>query len=611
MTQINNWLRWCAIFALLNLSHGAIAADINQSETDAQEQIRQQERQRLLQQQQEIKPDARDAGKQLKSTAPVATDIIPDKESPCFIISKIELIGDSANQFQFALNDVLDNTPDGKPILGRCLGVVGINAVMARVQNAIIAKGYITTRVLAAPQDLKAGGLQLTIIPGRVNAIRFTPDSSKRVSAWNALPINSGDILNLRDIEQALENFKRVPTAEADIQIEPASTPAVATPNASSPTVQPDAKLASQASLQPGLSDLVIRYQQRFPVRISVGLDDSGSNSTGKYQGSTTLSGDNLLSLNDLFYVNYNHDLGGGDPGKRGTKGYSAHYSIPWDYWLFSTTTSSNDYHQTVAGASQNYIYSGTSQNADIKVSRLIYRNSINKTNLSLRGFLRKSNNFIDDVEVEVQRRRTAGWEFGFNQSWYIDKAVLEYNLAYRRGTGAQNSLKAPEEGFNEGTSRMKMLLGDLNLNVPFSVHVPWGNQLLQYSANLRGQANYTPLTPQDRFSIGSRFTVRGFDGEQTLMADHGWLMRNELITPIAGSGQALYWGLDYGEVGGQSSKNLVGKYLAGTVVGLRGGAASRFGSLSYDVFLGKPINKPQGFQTHQSVAGFNFNYAY
>ncbi|MDO9281895.1 MAG: POTRA domain-containing protein [Methylotenera sp.] len=130
-----------ALFCLLALPLGAIAANINQSETDAQEQIRQLERQRLLRQQQEIKPDARDAGKQLKSTAPVATDIIPDQETPCFIISKIELIGDSAKQFKFALNDVLDNTPDGKPVLGRCLGVIGINAVMARVQNAIIAKG--------------------------------------------------------------------------------------------------------------------------------------------------------------------------------------------------------------------------------------------------------------------------------------------------------------------------------------------------------------------------------------------------------------------------------------------------------------------------------------
>lgn len=276
------------------------------------------------------------------------------------------------------------------------------------------------------------------------------------------------------------------------------------------------------------------------------------------------------------------------------------------------TTTSSNDYHQTVAGASQNYLYSGTSQNAEIKLSRLVYRNSINKTNLSLRGFLRQSKSYIEDTEIEVQRRRTAGWELGLNQSWYLGKSVLDYSLAYRRGTGAQDALKAPEEGFGEGTSHMKMLLGDLSLNVPFSANAPWGNQPLQYSANLRGQANYTPLTPQDRFSIGSRFTVRGFDGEQTLIADHGWLIRNELIAPIATSGQAVYWGLDYGEVGGQSSKNLAGKYLAGTVVGLRGGIGSeRFGSLSYDVFVGKPINKPQGFAAHESVAGFSFNYAY
>ena len=574
----------------------SFAADINQVDTNTQEQIRSQERQKQLRQQQEIKPDARDAGEKLKKTAPVATDVIPESETPCFTISKIELIGDSADKFQFALNEVLNSNPDGKPVLGRCLGVIGINAVMARVQNAIIAKGYVTTRVLAAPQDLKAGVLQLTIVPGRINAIRFTPDSSKRAKEWNAVPINQGDILNLRDIEQALENFKRVPTAEADIQIEPATA-------------------SPENANQPGLSDVVIKYQQRFPFRISFNFDDSGSDTTGKYQGGATLSGDNLLTLNDLFYLNYNHDLGGGDVGRRGNDGYSAHYSVPWDYWLLSTTISNNDFHQEVAGASQNYIFSGTSHNSEIKLNRLVYRNSINKTNVSLKGFFRKSSNFIDDTEIEVQRRRTAGWELGFNQSWYIGKAVLDYNLAYRRGTGAEDSLKAPEESFGEGTSRMELLLGDLSLSIPFEFNAPWSKegqkQALQYSANLRGQTNYTPLTPQDRFSIGSRHSVRGFDGQQTLVADNGWLIRNELMLPLGASGQAVYWGLDYGEVGGQSSDLLIGKYLTGTVIGLRGGGSNHFGNLSYDVFLGKPINKPKGFDTHDSTAGFTFNYSY
>jgi hemolysin activation/secretion protein len=54
------------------------------------------------------------------------------------------------------------------------------------VQNAIIERGYVTTRILAAPQDLKTGVLMLTVVPGRVNAIRFadgegrTPPSGMR-----------------------------------------------------------------------------------------------------------------------------------------------------------------------------------------------------------------------------------------------------------------------------------------------------------------------------------------------------------------------------------------------------------------------------------------------
>lgn len=595
------------LFIFIMLPPSVIAADLNPADANIQEQIRQQERQRLLRQQLEIKPDVHNAAEKIKSAASASTDDIPDHESPCFTLSKIELTGDSAHQFQFALDKVLAHSHSSKvqnkAILGSCLGAIGINAVMARVQNGIIAKGFVTTRVLAAPQDLKTGILQLTIIPGRVHAIRFTSDSSQRVSAWNALPAGKGDILNLRDIEQGLENLKRVPSAEADIQIEPAFA-------------DPDhAPSATPLPAQPGLSDLVIRYHQRLPIRVSFTLDDSGSSSTGKYQGGITLSGDNLLALNDLFYVNFNHDLGGGIPGGRGNSGYSAHYSIPWGYYLLSSTTSSNDFHQTVAGASQNYVFSGHSQNAEVKISRLLFRNSLNKTSASLKGFFRKSSNFIDDTEIEVQRRRTAGWELGLNQSWFLGKAVLDYNLAYKRGTGAQHALKAPEESFGEGTSRMAMLIGDLNLGVPWEIKTPWGKQTLQYSANLRGQTNFTPLTPQDRFSIGSRFTVRGFDGQQTLIADNGWLLRNELMVPIAQFGQALYWGLDYGVVDGQSSASLAGKHLAGTVIGLRGnGQASGSRWLSgfyYDVFIGKPISKPAGFATSDSSAGFNLSWSY
>lgn len=49
------------------------------------------------------------------------------------------------------------------------------------------------------------------------------------------------------------------------------------------------------------------------------------------------------------------------------------------------------------------------------------------------------------------------------------------------------------------------------------------------YSGLIRAQWNRTPLTPQDRFAIGGRYTVRGFDGETSLMGERGWLLRNDI----------------------------------------------------------------------------------
>ena len=100
---------------------------------------------------------------------------------------------------------------------------------------------------------------------------------------WNAVPASSGDALNLRDIEQGLENFRRVPSATADIRILPGE--------------------------QDATSDLLVSWKEARPVRLSLGLDDSGSKSTGRYLGSATLAVDAPFAQNDLFYANIGKDL--------------------------------------------------------------------------------------------------------------------------------------------------------------------------------------------------------------------------------------------------------------------------------------------------------------
>jgi hemolysin activation/secretion protein len=275
-----------------------------------------------------------------------------------------------------------------------------------------------------------------------------------------------------------------------------------------------------------------------------------------------------------------------------------AHYSLPLGYWSVGATVSASRYYQNVAGLNQNYIYRGTTENAEANLSRIVWRDAVRKTELRLKAFQRRSNNYIDDTEVMVQRRVVGGWELAVGHKDAIGQAKIEGTLSYKRGTGDFDTLPAPEEASGDGTARFGLLLLDATLTLPFKVADP----SLRYSGTLRIQNNTTPLTPQDRIAIGSRYSVRGFDGENVLSAERGWLIRNELSAPLADSGQQVYLGLDYGEVGGPSSELLLGKTLAGTVLGLRGGIKK----LQYDVFIGTPLHKPNGFKTANTTAGFS-----
>lgn len=563
------------------LSDPANPADIEQ-----QQIIREQQRLKQFQEKMQPEVNVRLQPPQIEGTV----NGLPQDEKPCFAIRSIKLNGDQAQRFQFALNKAIYQSKF-KP--GLCLGSNGINYIMTLAQNAVIDRGYTTTRILASPQDLSSGELVLTVIPGRIHEIRYNFDNADQTHVnrirriQNEFPARSGDILNLRDLEQGLENLKRVPTAEADIRIVPAEAP--------------------------NESDVVVSWSQRkVPVRISFNADDSGSHATGRYQGGVTLSVDNPLGLSDLFYVNYNHDLGSKDStvdidGNRtgsGTHGYSLHYSVPVGNWLIAFNQNYYRYHQAIAGYNQNYDYNGSSENTDLGITRMIYRNSHRKIDVSARIWRRKSHNYIDDAEIEVQRRHTAGWAIGLNHQEYLGNAVLNLSAGYKRGTGADHSLRAAEEEFGEGTSRMEIITLDASLMKPFRV----GKYNFSYDTSFHGQWNKTPLITQDQVSIGGRYTVRGFDGELTLMGEQGWYWNNNLNWQYL-PGHQVYAGIDVGHITGRTSEMQLGKTLAGTVLGFKGQIKAG-GSWYYDVFMGKPIYKPQHFRTDRTTFGFNLNYS-
>jgi hemolysin activation/secretion protein len=550
--------------------------------------IREQERSDARQKEQKKNVDVRLEG----SSPTLKNNVIPDDETPCFPIDEVVLVGEKSESFQWLLKTIssTDNvithplattyTQSSKKnadILGRCLGVTGIGVIISQLQNRLIDKGYVTSRILAGSQDLTTGILELTLVLGEINDIRFSDENFY----GNTLPMSIGDILNLRDIEQALESIKRLPSVDADINILP----------------------AEGENKKPGDSDLLIDWNQSSPVRIVANVDNFGSESTGIYQGGLSLAYDNLFGLHEIMTLSFNHDVGGAEPLKGGTESYSFSYTVPYKNWDVAVNFSKNTFFQTVQGPFEKFQFSGESHNASLAFTRLVHRDSVRKINLTLGGWFRSSKNFTNDSENPNQRRRTSGYEMSVDYREFIRSSILNASVTYRRGTGAFDALDAPEALFNEGVSHPSIMKTNVQFSTPFSI----GSQRFTYSSEWRRQLNRDRLITQDRFSIGGHFTVRGFDGESTLLAERGWLIRNDFALALGQSNHQLYLGIDYGEVGGFLSEFLIGDYLSGAVIGVKGGIKS----ISYDAFFGQPIHQPDGFITDNFIAQFSLHWVY
>ncbi|QCP50842.1 ShlB/FhaC/HecB family hemolysin secretion/activation protein [Trinickia violacea] len=456
---------------------------------------------------------------------------------------------------------------------GACVGKQGIDVLVRSLSQQILSRGYITTRVLLPEQDLSSGTLKFALIPGVIRRMHFTNETLR--GTWKtAFPTRDGELLNLRDLEQGLEQMKRVTSQDVSMQIVPADVP--------------------------GESDVVLDVKRVKPWTVVASLDNSGTRATGKLQGNLSVGIDNPLGVNDIFNIGVNQDLELGDK-RLGSHGWNGFYSIPWGSWTATLSANTNTYYQQIAGVNQIFVASGNSQTVDAKLHRVLARSQNDVFGVQFRLSRRFGKSFIEDTEIPQQRRNNTFVEIGLTDRHYFGGSQFDGSLAYRQGIGAfgaQEDVLAPGGG---PTYRYKMAVLDANLSAPFAI----GQQPFRYVSTLHGQYTGNTLYYIDDLTIGSRYTVRGFDGETMLAAARGLYWRNELQMPIARTGHAIYAGLDYGRVWGPQLVALVGTQLAGAVVGVKGSVATRFGAYAYDLFAGTPVYKPSGFDTTRVTFGF------
>ena len=107
-----------------------------------------------------------------------------------------------------------------KPWLGACIDAATTGSLLAAVSEYFIDSGYITSRPYLREQDAGDGRLEISILTGTIEAV-VDADSGMADRRIRAAFLFSGEILNLRELETALEALQSVASVEAELELRP------------------------------------------------------------------------------------------------------------------------------------------------------------------------------------------------------------------------------------------------------------------------------------------------------------------------------------------------------------------------------------------------------
>ncbi|WP_425928381.1 ShlB/FhaC/HecB family hemolysin secretion/activation protein [Pseudomonas sp. NyZ201] len=466
---------------LLALSLGATLPSLAATPGD-QDLIRDRQ-DRLLQEQQRRLEELRDLPGQ--SATPSAAPAAPDTR--CFPIDTIEIKG--ADQLSPADREGLV-----KPWLGQCLGVEQLNALLKAVTDHYLARGLVTSRAYLPQQDLSSRHLEIQVVEGRLEGLDGHGVSPRELAM--TFPGRVGELLNLRDIEQMVDQLNRLPSNQAKMELVPGSNV--------------------------GGSRVQVGNTPKKPWRASISRNNDGQLATGEQQWGYGLEWDSPLGLADQLMLRGGHDAV--SDHQRTSHSEMLFYNLPWGWWNFSYSYSQSAYRSRAEANNFTFKQTGDTQNHQLRAERVIHRDSLSKTSLNSGIAYLRSNNYIEDSRLENSSNRLSEAQFGINHGRRIGNAFVNLDLGMQQGIGAFDAQADRQEQPGDPDARYRKYSLTLSYLQPFSL---WGENF-SFSSLATGQRSEDPLYSPQRLSLGGLSSVRGYK-DQSLTGDSGGYWRNDL----------------------------------------------------------------------------------
>ncbi len=499
--------------------------------------------------------------------------IFPDTGAgPCSAISQIEVDGVTLLEHS-ALARII------APYHNKCLGLSEINILLRDLTDLYVEKGYVAARIYVPAQDTSNSHiLRLVANEGTLSDIYLNGSPTKEPQVLGtAFPGMKGKPVNMRGVEQGLDQINRLSSNAA--------------------------KSAMLPGNKDGTSILNIENQPTTPWHFSVSNSNLGQRSTGYSKTTIGFRMDNLVGLNDLLSLNFDHSGGQNlwrDDGLGHSNSLSGTFSVPYGYWSFTVNGSLYKYQSTVPGNYGDVDSSGNSGQIGMTLDRVVMRDKDSITTLNTGLTYKTTDNFLLGNRLEVGSRQYSVASLGLSHSTRALNGLWVFDVNYARGLKLFDAVRRGEPGAGDAEPEFSKVSGTVSVTEPLQ----FGHQNLQITTMVNGQYSPNNLFGSEQISLGGYSNVRGTrDG--VLFGNNGAFIRNELVWRVQpwASHETLkrrlgelrpYVGLDYGHVFRQERYGIDGGNITGFTAGTRLSGGNIGADIGYSHLIKSSNEAPQ-----------------
>jgi hemolysin activation/secretion protein len=466
------------------------------------------------------------------------------------------------------------------PYGNRCVGLAEINAVLRDVTHLYIDHGYVTSRAYVPQQDIRTTRiLRLLVVEGTLSDIYLNGQKvAGNGSLATAFPGLIGRVVNIRDIEQGLDQMNRL---QAN-----------------------DAKSAMLPGPKDGTSILNIENRPGRPWHVSVANNNMGQESTGFSRSSVSLGYDDLLGINDQWNFSYEHsgpDYSWENDGNGYGNSYSGSVSVPYGYSTLSLNGSWYQYESAVEGNFSTLETSGNSGQAGLGIDRVISRDKDSITTVRSGLSYKQTNNFLLGNLIEVGSRRYTVGDIGISHSRRMFGGIWMFDASFDKGLGLFDAVNPGDPGAGNADPRFSKFNGTISVTQPFQT----AGRQFEFTSLLSAQYSPDNLLGAEQISLGGYSNVRG-TRESVLFGNNGMFSHNEIVWRTQsnqGGGAAAkafgelrpYLGFDYGHVYAQKRFDISGGDLASWTAGIRAVGGNISADLGYSDIVASSLDDVDG----------------